>query len=302
MIAFGSIISDDEAFRRYAQPGLERALEADSELCALAAVGSSGRSHNLLLDRLAGLDDLEAVVIVDQRAQITDPGFCAKVRHALADPAVGVAGAVGATGVRTIAWWEGDVRSAPVQHRYHENGGGELAAFSWAGAQGGEGEVEAVYGIVMALSPWVVRNVRFDEGLRFGHGYDVDFCREVRQAGRKVVVADLQVAEYRPLELFDDLDLWVEAHVLWAEKCGEREPDEERWRARAWRAEAEREATRTLAYSKALELDARVLELERELAEITESPSWRVTEPLRRLNQWRGRVAERRRARSSARA
>jgi hypothetical protein len=291
VIGFAIIVSDDEAFARYAEPGLARAMEPGSELCVRAAVGSSGRSHNLLLDTMAPRDDLEALVIVDQRAEISDPDFCAKVRQALADPEVGVVGAVGATGVRSIAWWEGDVRSAPLSHHYHEHGGGELPAFSWAGAVPGTGEVESVYGILMALSPWVVRNVRFDEGLRFGHGFDVDFCRQVRDAGRKVVVGDLQATEYRPLELIDDLDLWVEAHVLWARKWGDHEADDEAWRGRAWRAEADREATRTLAYSKALQLDARVLELERALAEITETPSWRLTEPLRRINQWRARRA-----------
>ena len=56
------------------------------------------------------------------------------------------------------------------------------------------------------------------------------------------------------------------------------------WKARARRAEAEREAARTLAYSNALELDAHMLELERALAEATRAVSWRLTAPLRALN------------------
>ena len=35
-------------------------------------------------------------------------------------------------------------------------------------------------GFVIALSPWVVRNIRFDESLGQLHGYDLDFCLQVR--------------------------------------------------------------------------------------------------------------------------
>ena len=41
-------------------------------------------------------------------------------------------GCMGATGVRSIAWWEGRISRGPVRQRYHEHGGGELAAFGWA--------------------------------------------------------------------------------------------------------------------------------------------------------------------------
>ena len=45
------------------------------------------------------------------------------------------------------------------------------------------GEVDTVDGFVLALSPWAVRNVRFDESLGQLHGYDFDFCLQVRAAG-----------------------------------------------------------------------------------------------------------------------
>jgi hypothetical protein len=292
VIAFATPISEPEAYERFAGPGIRLAAEPDSEVYAFAAVGSACRSHNLLLDAAAARDDLEALVIVRQDTQISDPGLCHAVRRALADPDVGVAGCIGATGVRGIAWWEGTVSCGPVVHRYYKHGGGELAGYPWAHASAPLGQVDAVDGCLLVLSPWVVRNVRFDETLSPTHGYDVDFCRRVRAAGRTVVTAELAVIRHHSLELIGAPELWVEAHFRFAERWDPDGSDED-WTARARRAEAERDAARTVAYSNALRLDARLLPLERQHEALTSSLSWRVTAPLRRLNQLRRRSAVR---------
>jgi hypothetical protein len=299
MIAFGSAITEPEAYRRYAEPGIRAIAEADSEVQAFAAVGSVARSYNLLLDAAAAHDDLEALVIVHPHAEIADPDFCGKLRRTLADPDVAVVGCVGATGVRSIAWWAGDVSAAPIVHRYLERGGGDLPGFSWARPERPLGEVDAVAGFLLALSPWAVRNIRFDEALRLNYGFDVDYCLQVRNAGRKVVAADLRTIYHHPLDLVRDLDMWVEAHIRFAEKRDPGEADDAAWRRRARRAEAEREAARATCYSNMLVTDARVAGLKRALAEATGSASWRATAPLRRLNRLRAEAVERlRRGRS----
>ncbi len=289
MIAFGCPISEPEPYLRYADPGIRCAAEPDSEVFAFAAVGTIGRSYNLLLDKAALIEDLEALVLVHPYAEIVDPDLCAKVRAALGDPNVGVLGSIGATDVRTIAWWEGSVRSAPIIHRYQEHNGGDLRAFSWTDAQPPPGQVDMVDGWLLVLSPWTVRNVRFDESLTLSHGFDLDFCLQVRAAGRKVMVEDIRVIHHHDLELVSDLALWVEAHVRMAEKWDGQMPGVTAsangdWRARARRAEAEREAARAMANSNRYGFDARVLPLANELDQISHSISWRITEPLRRLN------------------
>ena len=55
----------------------------------LPAAGSIARSYNALLDRAAERDDLEALVLLHQDAEIVDADLCAKVRAALSDPEVG---------------------------------------------------------------------------------------------------------------------------------------------------------------------------------------------------------------------
>lgn len=296
MIAFGISVAEGEAYRSYSQPGVELAKEPDSQVYVFAAVGQVSRTYNLLLDTAARHEDLEALVLVHSHTQIADPDFCGKVRRALSDPDVAVVGAVGATGVRTIAWWEGAISCGPVTQRYQEYGGGELPAFSWKERVPAPREVDAVDGLLMVLSPWAVRSLRFDESLALGHGFDIDYCLQARAAGRKVVTADLELVHHQSLELLEDDFVWMEAHIHFSEKWqgrmpgdapGHEEPTDEDWKQRARRAEAEREVARSIAYGSALSSDARVLVLEREMRWTTNTLSWRITEPLRRINHWR---------------
>jgi hypothetical protein len=298
VIAFGVSISGAEAYRRYGQPGIELASEPDSEVYAFASVEPTGRTYNLILDAARARDDLEALALVHPHTEIVDPEFCAKVRRALSDPDVGVVGCAGATGVRSIAWWEGSVVSAPTMQSYGEYGGGELPGISWADRAPPPAQVESLDGQLLILSPWVVNNLRFDETLFLNYGFDVDFSLQVSEAGRKLMVADLRVVHHRSLELVPDLEVWTEAHIRVAEKwdgaLGKAPDDEEGWKRRARLAEARREAARASAFSEALKLDARVLELARDFDEKIDSASWRVTAPLRAVNRWRKAAAKRR--------
>ena len=293
MIAFGTSIVDPAAYMRYARPGIHAAAEPGAKVYAFEAVGSVCRSGNLLLDAAAGRDDLEALVLVDEHVALDEPDLCTKLRAALSDPDVAVVGWMGAAGVRTIAWWEGRISRGPVLHEYDEHGGGRLAACSWADVDESPAEVDAVDGRIMALSPWAVRNLRFDERLQLGIGYDVDYCLQARAAGRKVVTAGIRATHHHPLKLVRKEEVWVEGHIRMAEKWDGRFPGEPAedidWKARARRAEAEREVARTMAYSATMRADARVQPLEDELAAMTDSAAWRATAPLRALNRLRRR-------------
>jgi hypothetical protein len=292
MIAFGCSITTPDVYRRCAERGIRLASEPDSEVCAHAAAGSIFRSYNLLLDSVGGRDDLEALVLVHQDAEIVDPQFCVKLREALKDPDVGVVGCVGAIGVRSIAWWEGSVTWASFTHRYGELGGGELPAFSWNGGElppyARTGEVDTVDGFVLALSPWTVRNIRFDESLGQLHGYDFDFCLQVRAAGHKVATADFKVVHHHSLDLVSDPETWIEAHMRVAEKWDGRMPGVGTgpgdWKQRARRAEAEASVTHAHLRSVQMKAEARMKQLEHELEEVTTSTSWRLTRPLRELS------------------
>jgi len=292
VIIFGTAITDPEAYRKYAEPGIRLAAKSDSEVIANAPAGSLFRSYNLILDMVKERENLEALVLVHQDAELVDPDFCAKLRAALSDPDVAIVGCVGAIGVRSIAWWEGSVTWGSFIHRYREMGGGDLPAFSWS-ANGRPpyartGEVDTVDGFVLGLSPWAVRNIRFDESLGALHGYDFDLALQVREAGRKVVTADLKAIHNHSLDLVGDPEGWKQAHIKVAEKWDGRMPhvgyEAGDWKERARRAEAEAALAVAQAVTNRLKGEAHALELERELEVMKTSLSWRMTATLRRGN------------------
>lgn len=286
MLAFGCSIILPDVYQRCARPGIERVVEVDSVLYANAAAGSIARSYNLLLDSAAALPDLEGVVLLHEDAEIVDPGFGVKLRKAFADPEVAIVGCVGSTGVNDIAWWDGTIRCNSAPYRYGEAGGGEL----WFGAAGespvrSEGEVDSLYGVLLAFSPWAARHLRFDESIGMLHGYDFDICRQARAQGRKVLAADLRLAHHHSLDLVTDIEIWVAAHMRSCDLWDQDEPgSDEEWRSRARRAEASAAAARLLAASKLLQADASSRQSAAELELVRGSLSWRMTEPLRRGN------------------
>jgi hypothetical protein len=297
VIAFGSSITAPDVYARCARPGVELVAEPGSAVYPMQASGSLARTYNLILEHAGAREDLEALVLVHQDAEIVDPAFCAKARAVLEDLEVGVAGSVGATGVSLMGWWEGTVAPSSSVYRYGELGGGDFAAGSvnGGGARGATAaaatpvEVDTLYGVVLVLSPWAVRTLRFDEALHEKLGLDDDFCRQIRAKGRKVMTADLRVAHHHSLDLIGDPESWTNAHMRLAEKwdtgAGVSEDD---WRARARRAEADAAAARLLVASRQLQADARGTKEQEGLRFYAHSGSWRLTEPLRRLNARRG--------------
>ncbi len=294
MIAFGCPITKQEVWERCARPGIELAREPDSLVIAQASNGSIFRNYNLLMDRVADRDDLEALVLVHQDAEIVDEYFCATVRETLADPDVAIIGCAGSVGVRSIAWWEGSPTWGSFTHRYEEYGGGEIPAMSWDMTKAPDfartGEVDTIDGFVIVLSPWAIRELRFDESLgTMLHGYDFDLCLQARSRGKKVVTANLRVVHHHSLALLGDLGDWVRGHIATAEKWEGRFPDEGAagldWKGRTRRAEAEAAAVRLQMRALEHVTDARVEQLESELRMMRGSSSWRLTAPAR----WLGR-------------
>lgn len=185
MIAFAACVGSEEKFRSFAQPGLRLACEPDSLVAEVTTDSSIFSAYNEVLDALAPREDLEALVLLHEDLEIVDSDFCAKLRRRLAEPDVAVAGVVGATGVTSLAWWEGRGRGRCLESR-------GLVDFG-----GGRHDVDTVDGLMLVLSPWAARNLRFDEETFTGfHGYDADICFQARAAGKRVVVDEIAVVHH----------------------------------------------------------------------------------------------------------
>lgn len=181
MIAFAVCIGSRETYERYCRPGVAAHAEPDSPLAEIET-DSIFSGYNEALDAFAAYPDLEALVLLHEDVVIKDPDLCAKIRRRLTDPSIAVIGPIGARWVRSLCWWDGEMFGGVSEPR------GQI------GTSGGCHDVDMVDGLLMVLSPWAVRTLRFDDERFHGfHGYDVDFCLQARACGRRVVVDDLMV-------------------------------------------------------------------------------------------------------------
>jgi SAM-dependent methyltransferase len=183
VIAYAACIGDREKYTSICLPGLLR-VTTDADLIIEATHPSSiFTAYNEVLDAVRERDDLEALVLLHEDTEILSPELPRIVRERLAEPDVAILGCVGARGITGLSWWEAPERfGAVVETR-------GLLHFSE-----GMAEVDTVDGLFMALSPWAVRNLRFDEDSYTGFdAYDADICAQARALGKRVVAQELPI-------------------------------------------------------------------------------------------------------------
>jgi cephalosporin hydroxylase len=186
VIAYGTAVTDDRLYRRFALAGIESAA-APGDLVMTRHGTSLQRGYNEMMDEAAGHDDLEALVLVHQDLRIEDPAFVQKLRAVLADESIGVAGSCGANGVSGMAWFEDADMIGGMAAQF---GGRVMELGTRLGAE--IVDVEAVDGALLVLSPWAVRELSFDPSFEADfHGYDTDISLQSLRAGKRVVTAEL---------------------------------------------------------------------------------------------------------------
>ena len=250
MFVFASAVTDPKCSTAAAQAGVARLREADPtiEQIVFASVGSIFRNYNLIIDQVEG----------PRRRR--GPGPDPPGRR---DPATRISSRRSGRRSPTPRWRSSAARgpwtcaASPGGRARSPGPRSPTATTSSAAARSRRfswlteslppyarlGEVDSIDGFVMALSPWAMRNLRFDESLGQIHGYDFDICMQARTAGKKVVTADLQVVHHHSLRLIEDPETWIDAYMRVAEKWDGADPAQRRrdrdWEWRARRAEAE---------------------------------------------------------------
>jgi len=288
MIMFASAITDFAQFERCAVPGLKRVAEDDSVVLAHRSIGSVFRNYNFILGEARKRDDLEALVLIHQDAELIDPDFCQTIRAELRDPAVALIGCAGSVGARSIAWWEGGVSWAAFDHRFEEFHGGDLEAMTFDRDEiptyVATGEVDSIDGFVMVLSPWAIHEVEFDETMGDLHGYDFDVCCQVRTAGKKVVTADFRAIHHHSLEVISDPGGWKDSYIRLIEKWEGKVPNvrlPDDLKMHSLRSEADAAYNRARVNMFQHKIDA----LDDLVKDMESSTSWRLTRPFRAIGR-----------------
>ena len=227
MIAYACAIADQDKFRRYANPGLERAFEPDSELLEIGGRDCLFRAYNEALAWARELPELEALVLLHEDLEILTAGFAADLRRALSDPEVAVVGVLGSADpdVGGIDWWH----FKPYVGRLLVEAIDPMVAWgsAWMWLSGwvdnhAYGPAGSVDGAIVVLSPWAVHNLRFDESLGPSvHGYDADIAFEARRRGKRVRVEYLPACHHNN-DNWKQLsgDAWKRGHAAFARKWG----------------------------------------------------------------------------------
>jgi glycosyl transferase family 2 len=210
MIAFGVCVGSEAKLRRFAMPGLHRAVEPDSPIAEATTDTSIFAAYNEVLDAFGDDPALEALVLLHEDVEILVPDFCARLRRSFREPDIAVVGVVGARAITSLRWWEGEGRGRVQETRGVVDFGG------------GRHDVDAVDGLLLALSPWAARTLRFDTDRYTGfHGYDVDLCLQARARARRVIVDDLPVFHHTKGG-YGDLRAFEAADAALRAKWGER--------------------------------------------------------------------------------
>jgi hypothetical protein len=183
MFAYGVCVGSEAKYRAYAHAGI-RASSPESPLLERRGQTSIFVAYNSILDEARGLPSLDGLVLVHDDTEIRDPDIESKLADLFTNTEAVIAGVIGGRGARSIQWGQAAQRfgHAPDAH-YGENDYGR-----------GTHEVDIVDGLLLALSPWALENLRFDSDTFDGfHAYDADLCMQARRAGRKVVVTDIEL-------------------------------------------------------------------------------------------------------------
>lgn len=179
-IIHGVCVGSWTKFEQYVVPHLE-----DHPCIALENQTSIAHAYNQIIDA-AQIEAPDILVLQHDDLEITDPQWVAKLEAVFAEPDVGIVGVAGARDVTGLAWWFYQT----VGHQMTDGIG-----FLDFGER--SGDVEALEGSFLALGPWFLQNMRFDEHYPGFHGYD-SIATDVYVSGKRVIVADIDTWHHTP--------------------------------------------------------------------------------------------------------
>jgi Glycosyltransferase like family len=226
VFAFGVCAGPSDKYERIAQPGIIASQEPDSLVLVLRHQPSIFAAYQRIVDEAVAAD-VEGLVLIHDDVRLNDAEVCDKLRALFAEHEVAIAGVIGSRNTTSAAWggkpWIGYVID------YFTDDGSRRTLEGTPGA--GTHNVDLVDGVFLALSPWALRHLRFDQG-RYPpfHGYDADICAQARRANQRVMTIDVTlVHESRADE--GSRTAFAQANFIWKSKWRRDQPW---WRRLGW--------------------------------------------------------------------
>lgn len=200
-VVYGCASNSWDRISRFVAPWL-----AGRPLIVMWDPSSIAVAYNEIL-RTVSRVTVDALVLVHDDLEITDPNAEDKLLTALQAPNIALVGVAGGRGVGSLAWWNAETFG------YQRTNTTEL----YLGPR--HGDVDLLEGSLLALGSWAIRNLRFDEDVPGFHGYD-EIAMQARRRGKRVVVTDVDTHHHTSLG-FDSPEsqlAWCDADMWFREK------------------------------------------------------------------------------------
>lgn len=163
-----------------------RSIEAvipDAVFVTASSSTSIFGAYNEILQTVRRAGDASWCLLVHEDVIVRDAALGRKLEDAFGDPTVGIVGVIGGRRPPGVNWWKASEKFGRVEESRYD------VEFGAAPAR-----VDVVDGLFLALSPWAVERLAFDEERFIGfHGYDADLCLSCRAEGRDVLVLDVDL-------------------------------------------------------------------------------------------------------------
>lgn len=210
MIAFATCVGHPEKLAKHATPGLLASMrEPFSHMLQV----SNGKDLYPIYEgfiRAAHEQYAEALVLMHDDLEFRDPELATKIRFALKDPSVAIAGCIGSRGAKSLRWWEGERRG------YVEDTPYGVHDFGFDGEE--SCNVDTLDGMFLILSPWVLSRLSLRGCGEGFHGYAEELCYAARMAGKRVIVSRINAFHHTAGGITGDLGAWHRAEANFAER------------------------------------------------------------------------------------
>lgn len=176
MFVFGICIGSEEKYKNCVLSSISKFIESGAIIVETRNQESIHLAYNSIINKVSEFNNVEGLILLHDDMEVRDSHLLQKLSKAFQSPDVAIVGAVGSVNVSTLAWWLGEVRGVMRD------------TFRKVERVDGPHEVDTVDGSFFVMSPWAIKNIRFDsDGYGGFHGYDADICFSARAAGKKVI-------------------------------------------------------------------------------------------------------------------